>query len=83
METIMSAITSARAHYARPIPDLNSLPDDALLTDAHVSALTTFSVTTIKYWRRNKRGPRFVMVEGYPRCRAGDLRAWINGRSSA
>lgn len=75
-------VVSTRAHYNRPIPNLAELPDDALLTDAHVSALTTFSVTTLKLWRRNKRGPRFVTVEGYPRCRAGDLRAWINGRSS-
>jgi hypothetical protein len=74
-------VVTARAHSARPVPNLNELPDDALLTDAHVSALTTFSVPTIKLWRKNKRGPRFVSIEGYPRCRAGDLRAWINGRS--
>ena len=69
----------SRAYAARPVPDLNELPDDALLTVAHVSAVSTFPVSTLKYWRGRGRGPRVTTIEGLPRYRAGDVRVWLNG----
>jgi hypothetical protein len=75
-------VKKTRAYAARPVPNLNDLPDDALLTDAHVSVVSTFPVSTLKYWRKHERGPRYVRVEGHPRYRAADVRAWINGRAA-
>jgi hypothetical protein len=80
----MPVVTNAsRAYSARPVPNLNELPDDALLTDAHVAVISTFPVVTLKYWRKTGRGPHVTTIEGRPRYRAADVRAWINGASRA
>ena len=49
------------------IPDLNLLPDHALLTRNQVVALTSFSLPTLKIWAKLGKGPKLVHVEGRPR----------------
>jgi hypothetical protein len=68
-----------RAHSARPIPDLEKLPDGALLTRGQLAVISTFALPTLKLWARQGRGPRVTVVEGRPRYRAGDVRAWLAG----
>lgn len=48
------------------VPDLSSLPDDALLTNRQKALLTGFSTQAFKKWRRKGRGPATICVEGPP-----------------
>jgi predicted DNA-binding transcriptional regulator AlpA len=47
------------------------------LTTEEVSELTRFSESTLKKYRGNGRGPRFLSVEGSIRYRESDVRAWM------
>lgn len=63
-----------------PVPDLDKLPADALLTRRQLVALTGFADITFKQWAtKNGRGPKITYVEGLPRHRAEDVRTWIRG----
>ncbi|MBL8577764.1 MAG: hypothetical protein JNK47_11090 [Mesorhizobium sp.] len=61
------------------IPDIGALPADALLTRQQMVALSGYSEAAFKKWGRQRRGPAFVVVEGRPRYRAADARAWLSG----
>lgn len=69
-----------RRRYHRPpaVPDLNKLPDHALLTQAQFRLLSGFSLPTLKKWRREGAGPRVTIVEGLPRYQARDVREWLD-----
>lgn len=60
-------------------PDIAALPDDALLTRAQLSALSSYTIAAFKRWAREDRGPRITRVEGRPRYRVADARAWLAG----
>jgi len=55
------------------------LSDDALLDDMQLGALAGRSAATIKRWRRLRKAPPVVMLNGLPRFRAGDARLWLRG----
>jgi predicted DNA-binding transcriptional regulator AlpA len=59
------------------------LSDDALIDDLQTSLLAGRSVPTIKRWRRDGKTPPIVMLNGFPRYRAGDIRAWLRGAPAA
>lgn len=59
------------------IPDLAKLPPDALLTRRQVAALTGFANQTLKVWPSKGVGPKITRVNGRPRYRVADLRAWM------
>lgn len=64
----------------KPLPDIDALPAGAFLTRAQVAALTGFSVQAFKEWAMTPdRGPRLTRIEGNPRYRVADVRAWIKG----
>ena len=63
------------------VPDLNALPDHALLTRNQVAQLTSFSLPTLKVWAKLGRGPKLIRVEGRPRYPAGPLRQWAAGQA--
>ncbi len=61
--------------------DLDSIPASRLLTRPQVAKLIGISVSTLKAWSRQGRGPKIVRPEpDLPRYRADDLRKWIGGR---
>ncbi|CDX62883.1 hypothetical protein MPL3365_80051 [Mesorhizobium plurifarium] len=62
---------------AEPLPDLASLPSDAVLTRRQMSALSGYTVQAFKKWAREGRGPAITPVEGRPRYRVADARAWL------
>ncbi|PSC06726.1 excisionase [Alsobacter soli] len=64
---------------SKSIPDLRILPPDALLTCAQVSAVSGYTERALRNWAAGKegRGPRVTAVEGRPRYRVEDVRAWI------
>lgn len=66
-----------RVHRPRPLPNLDTLPETALLTRAQVAELTGFALHTLKMWAKTGRGPQITVIEGRPRYRAGDVRAWL------
>ncbi|MBV8849884.1 MAG: hypothetical protein JOZ16_09920 [Methylobacteriaceae bacterium] len=67
-----------RIHQPKPIPDIDDLPDEALITRRQLSVLSGYAITTLKIWARAGRGPNITVVEGRPRYKAIDVRNWIN-----
>ena len=57
----------------------DKLSDDALLDDAQVGLLAGRSPATIKRWRRERKTPPCVCLNGAPRFRVGDIRPWLRG----
>jgi hypothetical protein len=41
--------------------------------------MSGFAVQTFKKWAKIGRGPAITHVEGRPRYRAADVRAWVAG----
>lgn len=75
-------IRKTRVHRPLPIPNLAALPDDVLLTRDQVARLANFTGQALKLWAKVGRGPTCIRVEGRPRYRARDVRAWLDGQSS-
>lgn len=68
---------------AKALPDLDTLPADALLSRKQLMALTGLCLTTLKAWARKRgKGPKVTTIEGRPKYRAGDVRAWIRGEAT-
>jgi hypothetical protein len=64
--------------------DLDLLSPGVLLTDAEATQALRLGKGTLRKWRREGRKPPYLTLEGrYVRYRAGDLRAWLNGSTSA
>lgn len=61
---------------------LAALPDDALLSPNEASALTGFANITLRKWRAERRGPPHISLEGMPRYRMGDLKAYMRGAAN-
>jgi hypothetical protein len=61
----------------------DKLSDDALLDDAQVGLLAGRSPATIKRWRRERKTPPCVRLNGAPRFRVGDIRPWLRGTLAA
>lgn len=61
-------------------PDLNALPEHALLTRKQIHQLTGFAEITLKVWAKQGRGPKMTRIEGAPRFLVRDVRAWLEGR---
>lgn len=57
--------------------DLTTTPNSALLTYRQLSDLTGFSLSTVKRWATQGKGPRLVRIEGQPRYFAGDVKEWL------
>jgi hypothetical protein len=57
----------------------DKLSDDALLDDFQLGVLAGRAAMTIKRWRRLKKAPRHVVLNGLPRFRVGDVRPWLRG----
>jgi len=61
------------------LPNISTLPDDALLTRKQVAALSGFTLQALKKWAGENRGPSITRVEGCPRYRVADVRSWFSG----
>lgn len=62
---------------------LAGLPDDALASPAEAAAFLGFAPVTLRLWRRQSRGPAFVLIEGRPRYRMRELRDFAAGQAAA
>ena len=65
-----------------PIPDIDKLPDTALLNDRQKSLHSGFSEYTLRRWRMDGRGPKIVYIEGKPRSFVRDYREWLARQTS-
>ncbi|HEY5795421.1 MAG TPA: hypothetical protein VIU82_10425 [Bosea sp. (in: a-proteobacteria)] len=85
------AVGAARARATRSerprrwdrVPDLSGAPDELLLAPAEVAALSGIAEVTWYVWRKQGRGPSWLLVEGMPRLRLGDYRQWLDARGRA
>ena len=61
------------------VPDLDSLPQTALLTEPEMAAAVAFSARTLKRWRleQDPRGPPFILIAGHVRYRVSDARHFL------
>lgn len=51
--------------------------DEVLLRPDDVAAWINQSPVTLRRWRAEGRGPRFVLIERHPRYRTGDVRDYL------
>jgi excisionase family DNA binding protein len=64
--------------------NLNSEPETrdsavtALLTESEVSRVLRVSLATLRKWRVEKRGPRFIKIGPLVRYQLEDLREWLS-----
>jgi excisionase family DNA binding protein len=64
--------------------DLNAEPEEsdsaviALLTESEVSKALRVSLATLRKWRVEKRGPRFIKIGSLVRYQLEDLREWLS-----
>ncbi|WP_293856998.1 helix-turn-helix domain-containing protein [uncultured Alsobacter sp.] len=81
--TIQStSVSMRRLHKPKPIPNLAALPPEAFLTTKQVAQVSGFSEQTVRKWGFVGRGPKLTKVEGCPRYRVQDVRAWMAGDAS-
>jgi hypothetical protein len=66
-----------RIDDAARLSALDDAPAETLLSPRDVHAVFGPAPVTLRLWARQGRGPRVVRVEGRPRYRLGDLRAWL------
>lgn len=59
---------------------MNEATGKKLLLIEDVSTETGFPVETLRYWRKEGRGPRFVRIGRRLVCRAADLDAWLEAQ---
>jgi hypothetical protein len=64
-------------------PDIRRVFDElseyALIDDAQLGQLAGRSPATIKRWRRERKTPPPVSLNGLPRHRVGLVRPWLRG----
>jgi hypothetical protein len=53
-----------------------------VITRKQLALLSGFAEQALKKWAREGRGPRVTMIEGHPRYRADDTRAWLSGEAA-
>lgn len=63
------------------VPDLSGAPDELLLAPSEVSALSGIAEITLYVWRKQGRGPAWLVIEGMPRLKLGEYRRWLNAPS--
>ena len=74
----MQSEPKIRRHRVKaPLPDLATLPDEAVIVTDQLSGVSGYAVQTLKIWRAKKKGPPFILVEGRPRYRVRDVREWL------
>lgn len=54
-----------------------------LLNEREVATSCSISVLTLRKWRSEKRGPRFIKISTLVRYRPEDIDAWISEQKSA
>jgi predicted DNA-binding transcriptional regulator AlpA len=54
-----------------------------LLNERDVAISCSISVLTLRKWRSEKRGPRFIKISSLVRYRPEDIDAWIAEQKSA
>ncbi|HEY5798307.1 MAG TPA: hypothetical protein VIU82_25175 [Bosea sp. (in: a-proteobacteria)] len=59
------------------VPNLENAPDDLLLSPREAAALSGIAEVTFYVWRKQNRGPKWLLIEGMPRLRLGEYREWL------
>lgn len=48
-----------------------------LISEKTLSKLIEISEHTLRFWRRNKKGPKFIKLEGRVRYHKNDINSWL------
>ena len=72
-----TAINSQRRSPGRGSENGNTAMT-ALLTETEVSHVLRVSLATLRKWRVDKRGPRFIKIGPLVRYQLEDLREWLS-----
>jgi predicted DNA-binding transcriptional regulator AlpA len=59
-------------------PDNSEIAMTALLTETEVSRVLRVSLATLRKWRVDKRGPRYIKIGPLVRYQLDDLREWLS-----
>jgi excisionase family DNA binding protein len=59
-------------------PDNRNIAMAALLTETEVSQVLRVSLATLRKWRVDKRGPRYIKIGPLVRYQLEDLREWLS-----
>lgn len=75
-----SAATSINSQRRSPDwqPENGTTAMTALLTETEVSHVLRVSLATLRKWRVDKRGPRFIKIGPLVRYQLEDLREWLS-----
>lgn len=74
----------SQSHKSRrygTLQGISDAPDETVVTITEVAALSGYAPVTLRLWARTQpdRGPAQFRLEGRPRYRLGDVRAWLSG----
>ena len=61
-----------------PEPESSNVAMSSLLTETEVSKVLRISLATLRKWRVDKRGPRFIKIGPLVRYQLEDLREWLS-----
>ncbi|MBB3997147.1 helix-turn-helix transcriptional regulator [Aureimonas pseudogalii] len=61
------------------VPDISTLPDEALLSRRQLAGLTGYTEQALRKWTKQGRGPKTVYLEGRPRTTVKAYREWVAG----
>lgn len=75
-----SAATPINSQQRSPSRELENgnTAVSALLTETEVSHVLRVSLATLRKWRVDKRGPRFIKIGPLVRYQLEDLREWLS-----
>jgi hypothetical protein len=59
-------------------PEHNTSAVTALLTETDLARVLRVSLATLRKWRVDKRGPRFIKIGPLVRYQLDDLREWLS-----
>ncbi len=54
-----------------------------LLNERDISRITGMSLATVRRWRLQRQGPRFIKIGAAVRYWPADLMAWLNSRPAS
>lgn len=78
----IAELESQSRHQPAPIttatttPQSNSKPSE-MMTDRDVAAALKMSIASVRRWRRQQTGPKFMKIGSLVRYRRSEVEAWI------
>ena len=82
MSTLSKPKPGPKAKLTSIRNSFSELADDVLLFGREAAEVAGYGPLTFKRWRKDKKGPPWLRINGGVRYRAKALRDWLDGLSS-